>query len=307
MIGFAGKYWLKVKIKESLFFSKSDKREEIMGLSRIRVKVFFVMTVLLMFGGCNVGPSMTYLKKDGTNKTHSTSQLCFNPGDVAKLTLETIHAGPLKEQLETAKGSIGNREIFVYAKIYKNGEFLKYQTISQAEHMTSYHDLVIQNPNLFTDTMGKDHYQITLKVFEIDGLLLARFMRQFHKADPQIFEATFSPGDTMMMGVKSIINGIFDVVFAVTGRTLDDWTSLVGSEKVLEHSIYLVNATTKTCTAVAGEQTYHIQGGDYYISGIKSDEASIYGDAKTKYDTLANVDPKFPFVVFTAQVLKPQP
>jgi hypothetical protein len=171
--------------------------------------------------------------------SHPTSQILVTHGKIVKLSLRAVHVADLQESYESEKSSTGNRELLIYAKIYKNGDFLRYEKITDiAEHMMSYQPVVVQRDDWFAEPIT-GNYHIQLKIYEVDTKNLVKFLRRVHNTDMHALEPYFAPGDTFMAGVKQIINGVFDVVLSMTGRSLDDWAAKIGADKAFEHSIYI--------------------------------------------------------------------
>lgn len=207
------------------------------------MKIIISLFLLFLAGCASHPPSLTFRYDSGEFEVHSTSQILAKHGEIMKLSLKAFNVAELQESRETNRGSLGNREILIYTKVYKNGNFLKYEKLTDlAEHMTAYHPVVIQQENIFTDTIDSN-YHIIIKAYEVDSKLLVKMLRRINKSDPESLEAPFLPGDTLMTGIKSIISGVFDVVLSVTGKTLDDWAMKIGADPILEHSIY-INPTT---------------------------------------------------------------
>ena len=184
---------------------------------------------------------------------------------------------------------IGNRELLLYAKIYRNGQFLRYSKITDiAEHMSAYQPVVVQKPVFFTETVD-GYYQIVIKGYEVDTKHLVKALRRVRNTDIEGLEqAGYSPGDVITTGLRDVVFGIFDMVFAVSGKTLDDWVARWGADKVFEHSIYV----TPNGAENDPEQIVLLGSGDerYFEDADPKTDSDVNKKVRTSLGTLENAD-----------------
>ena len=216
---------------------------------------------------------------------HPTSAVQAKEGTVVRLSVRSAYLAGLNESKATKEGYIGNRELLLYAKIYKNGQFLKYTKITDlAEHMAAYEPVVVQKPVFFTETLD-GYYHIIIKGYEVDAKTLVKALRRVRNTDVESLEQTsYAPGDVFTTGLKDVVFGIFDMVFGITGRTLDDWVAKWGADKVLEHSIYVTpggadNGTDQIVVLGSGD-------GSYFVKADAKNDADINKRVRKSLDTL---------------------
>lgn len=219
--------------------------------------IFGLLTVVVLSiisTGCasKLSPSSTFVydqtkgKIGDTSKReqaqHPTSHIPVALNEVVQISVIEVCPTELHESPEQKINSTGNREVIIYAKIYKNGEFQNYVKITDlGEHMTVNNCVVVQKSNIFSTTMDGSHYQIILKGYETDTKSLVRFLKRVNKTDVENMEfGAYTPGDTFTAGFKSFVTGLFDMVSSITGRSIADWTAKLGADKFFEHSIYVV-------------------------------------------------------------------
>ncbi len=239
-----------------------------------------IIVLLFLFTGCadKFHPAFTFKtesdveNKDSLDfKKHSTSHINAKLGSVIRLNLDSSYIASDNEHDGTKEiASVGNREILVYAKIYKNGQYVQYKNlVNIAEHMWLFNPAVINDKNIFTETIN-DYYRIELKIFEIDTPSLIKALRFVKGAKLDELGGKYAPGDSFMTGFKEIIIGFFDSVSGLlSGRTVDDLVALIGSDPLFEHSIYISPAqntsSIKGLLLVGGNgsdtTTYNIQEG----------------------------------------------
>lgn len=203
--------------------------------------------------GCasTIAPSFTFKYCPARDQTcspkdylrrHPTSTIQAQEGTAVRLSIQSAYFAELQESNAIIDGYsyIGNRELLLYAKIYKNGQFIRYYKITDiAEHMSAYEPVVVQKPVFFTETVD-GYYQIVIKGYEVDTKKLVKALRRVRNTDIESLEqASYSPGDVFTTGLRDVVFGIFDMVFGITGKTLDDWVAKWGADKVFEHSIYV--------------------------------------------------------------------
>jgi hypothetical protein len=216
-------------------------------------RMLIVGLVAVGLSGCasTIAPSFTFKYCPPRDQTcspkdylrrHPTSAIQAQEGTAVRLSIQSAYFAELKESNAIIDGYryIGNREVLLYAKIYKNGQFLRYNKITDiAEHMSAYEPVVVQKPVFFTETVD-GYYQIVIKGYEVDTKKLVKALRRVRNTDIESLEqASYSPGDVFTTGLRDVVFGIFDMVFGITGKTLDDWVAKWGADKVFEHSIYV--------------------------------------------------------------------
>lgn len=246
--------------------------------------------------GCasTVAPSFTFKLATSdcpTEKSclirHPTSAIQATEGTVVRLSVQSAYVAKLVERRATKEGYIGNRELLLYAKIYKNGQFLRYSKITDvAEHMAAYEPVVVQKPVFFTEPVD-GYYHIILKGYEVDTKTLVKALRRVRSTDVESLEkAGYSPGDTFMTGLKDVVFGLFDMVLGITGRTLDDWAAKINADKVFEHSIYV----TPGDAAKGTEQIVVLGSGDnsYFVKAGAENDNTINTYVQEKLGTLEN-------------------
>ena len=220
-----------------------------MNILKLLTTIFFISLIT----GCyeKISPAYTFKTSDDIKnsaqielKKHSRSQINIEKGKVIRLNLDTSYISSDDEydgHKENDKiDGVGNRELLVYAKIYKNGKFIQYKNlVNIAEHMWLYSPMAVNNTNIFTETIDS-YYRIELKVYEVDTSSLVKILRMVQNTDIESIESTYNPGSSTMTGIKKILMGIFDVVSGVTaGRTVDDFAAIIEAEPLFEHSIYI--------------------------------------------------------------------
>jgi len=252
-------------------YSESHHKEEEMK------NMLIVWLIAVGLCGCasTIAPSFT-LKYSTSNCPangstclirHPTSAIQATEGTVVRLSVRSAYVAKLVESRATKEGYIGNRELLLYAKIYKNGQFLRYSKITDvAEHMAAYEPVVVQKPVFFTEPVD-GYYHIILKGYEVDTKTLVKALRRVRNTDVESLEkAGYSPGDTFMTGLKDMVFGIFDMVLAITGRTLDDLAAKINADKIFEHSIYVTpggaaSGTDKIVVLGSGDSSYFVKAG----------------------------------------------
>lgn len=212
------------------------------------ISILVFLAILVILGGCvaQKPPAVTFRVEETDLASddfvhHPTSRITVKPGTILQLRADGGIAGQLDpETIGAYKGSVSQREVLFYAKIYKNGDFVGYTKITNvAEGMTAGQPFTITNPSFFTETIN-DTYKIVLKGYEIDTKALAEYWRRAENSDPSSIEPTFAPGATFATGIKSILVGASDVLFSFTGRRVDDWILRFGADHFIEHSFYII-------------------------------------------------------------------
>ncbi|WP_321493953.1 hypothetical protein [uncultured Desulfobacter sp.] len=297
--------------------------------------LIMIATSLFLFccaGKSQIAPSYTFKlsKKSGVTSTvaetpmikltrHPTSAIEVKEGSVIRLSLDCAYLTELDEKSATSKGQVGNRELMLYAMIYKNGQFLRYSKITDlAEHMATYQPVVVQNQIFFTETIDTN-YHIILKGYEVDTKALVKALRRVRSTDiTSIEKSSFSPGDTFLAGFKDIVFGVFDVVLSVTGKSLDDWAANLNATKVFEHSIYVTSRmkddeTDKLLILGSGKVDYFVNKNattdadinQYVRENITMLEAKTFL-SKDLIDGTDNILSKAPYLILTAERLTNQ-
>jgi len=206
-------------------------------------RIWTFAALLLCLNGCSVNHSaLTFKYNDAAQKLTRAPQSTIEvtKGKVLRLTLETARLGSLPEKHSEKKGEGGKREVMIIAKIFKNGQFVRYATITDiAEHMYPYQPAAINAPQFFTETID-GYYQICLKAYELDSKYAVRLLRQIRNTDLSVLDSTaYAPGDALTAGFQQVLYGAFDILASLTGKTVDGWIAYWGSTKVFEHSLYI--------------------------------------------------------------------
>lgn len=250
------------------------------------MRIVGLIASLFIITSCTHQPGYTFLLDNGSLKGHSESVIEVEQSDTIQLRLDSAIAGFLKESVGSFGDSICAREILLYAKIYKNGYFLEYKKITDiATDMCSYKPFVIQNDIIFTGT-ADDFYQIELKGYEVDTKALVRFLRRTQKVDIDTLEGgPFNPGSTFASGFKAAITGAFDMLFSVTGRSIDDWAAKVSADLFLHHTIYIAprsHEVSPITTDVGGSsKEYFLVVGNAY-PGMTCSNKDCYSKSNLK-------------------------
>ncbi|MDC5853573.1 hypothetical protein [Vibrio europaeus] len=269
--------------------------------------VYFIISSLLLWGcagNSKSPPSYTFdLVKESCSDNVCDFKLDRNPesaikvrdGDVMRLSVESTYVTSLPENSALNAGQFGNRELLLYAIIYKNGQFLKYEKITDvAEHVSVYQPVVVHRPEFFTESV-RGYYHIIIKGYEVDTKALVKFLRRTRNTDiDSIEQSGFHPGDTFTSGLKNIVFGFFDVVLSVTGKSLDDWAANVNATKVFEHSVYLTTKGESTeekniLIVGSGDNNLFETCNEENICTAESD-IEIYKHAKTNIKKLESID-----------------
>ena len=218
------------------------------------MKLAITFLIVVFLSGCssnpNLRPSYTFKLAEScsakadcsfTLDRHSESTIAAREGSVVRLAVKKAYLTSLSEKSATKKGQLGNRELLLYATIYKNGQFLRYAKITDiAEHVSIYQSAVVHKPIFFTEAID-GYYHIIIKGYEVDTKTLVKALRRVRTTDVEAIEnSSFSPGDTFTTGLKDVVFGLFDMVLSFTGKSLDDWAAHGHAAKLFEHSIYVV-------------------------------------------------------------------
>jgi hypothetical protein len=226
-------------------------------------KTLIILSIFLIASCSSMRQGQTFLMVDKKPlKRVNSSQIWAEDNKIVQLTLTRAHLANLRESKSSAKGLVGGREILIYAKIYKDGYFQGYRMVTDnAEHMQNSASAVIEKPIFFTETIDSS-YRIELKAYEVDATTLVKVLRRTEKTDFEVLESSaYAPGDAFTKGFSNIIFGLFDVVSSLSGRSVDDWVSKAGSDKIFEHSIYVTpTLDISSKENIADEQHYLIVG-----------------------------------------------
>lgn len=233
------------------------------------------------------------LKVERVNKTterpypvkHNTNTVFVNPGQLISIELDDAYFPDLPEDWagkgkklpeERKNGSlgysaepyvhkgIGNRELLIYANIYRDGKLFKHSVISDlVEHVTTSEFATITNPRFFTETIDAGYYQILIKAFEVNTTDLVRVVRRSNQLDYGAMETSYNFGEALSMGISDFVKGAFGIASSITGRPLDSLVAQARSVPIMEHSIYIVprKGTTELNTTsklvVIGNSTHN--------------------------------------------------
>jgi hypothetical protein len=226
-------------------------------------KTLIILSIFLIASCSSMRQGQTFLMVDKKPlKRVNSSQIWAEDKKIVQLTLTSAHLANLKESTSSDESLVGGREILIYAKIYKGGYFQGYRMVTDnAEHMQNSASVAIEKPVFFTETIDSS-YRIEIKAYEVDATTLVKILRRTEKTDFEVLESSaYAPGDAFTKGFSNIIFGLFDVVSSISGRSIDDWVSKAGSDKVFEHSIYVtptLNIASKE--NIANNQHYLIVG-----------------------------------------------
>ena len=264
-------------------------------------RVLIVGLVAVGLSGCasTIAPSFTFKysaqrdsacsPNDSSRRLsrHPTSAIQAKEGTLVRLSVRSAYFAELQESNAIKNGYkyFGNRELLLYAKIYRNGQFLRYSKITDiAEHMSAYQPVVVQKPVFFTETVD-GFYQVVIKGYEVDTKKLVKALRRVRNTDIESFEqAGYSPGDVFTKGLRDVVFGIFDMVLGITGKTLDDWVANRGADKVFEHSIYV----TPGGPDMGVDEIVVLGSGSkkYFEYSDRADDAQINDPVRTSLNTL---------------------
>lgn len=198
---------------------------------------------------------------------HNTNTVYVNPGQVLSIELDDAYFPELPEDWrgkgkklpeETRSGrleypeqpfvsdGIGNRELLIYANIYKDGRLLKHSVISDlVQHVTTAEFATVTNPRFFTETIDSGYYQILIKVHEVNTTGAVRVLRRADQLEYSELEATYNFGEAFTMGVGDVVKGAIGITTSITGRPLDSLIAQAKSVPIMEHSIYIVPTVRK--------------------------------------------------------------
>lgn len=218
------------------------------------LKYLGLLVSLVLFTACTskFQPAYSFKTEDKIEKEtkiklqkHSRSDIQVEAGKVIKLNLDSFYIASDGKSDEGKNDSIGNRELLLYAKIYRNGIFVQYKNlINISEHMWLFNPSVINDTNIFTETIN-DNYRIELKAYEVDTVEFIKTLRFVKNTDLSKFESNYAPGDSFTTGFKKIVVGLFDSVSGLlSGRTIDDLVGVLNAEPIFEHSIYITKANS---------------------------------------------------------------
>lgn len=271
----------------------------------MRILYGYFIGILFIFTGCveKIYPSFTYktttpIDKNTTTlnfEKHFKSQINVESGKVIRLNLDEVFVASDDESdgWTNSKDSIANREFLVYAKIYKNGIFTQYKNLVHvSEHMSLFNPMVINDTNIFTETINSDNYRIELKVYEVDTSSVVKTLRLVKNNNLEALEGKYAPGDSFMTGVKEIVIGLFDSIAGLlSGRTVDDLAAISHAEPILEHSIYITPTTREKDNITA----FLLVGGNGSIneSVYNIEQNSSKNINQVNYDSYENIDNKF--------------
>ncbi|MBF8273803.1 MAG: hypothetical protein HW380_2908 [Magnetococcales bacterium] len=174
-----------------------------MKFKALKTALAIALLSAITVSGCasRVAPSFTFAfskdsaTKDETLVRHSENEITVQPGKTISIILDKFHPGAMNEANEARLGSLGNRELLFYAKIYKNGYFERYVTlVDLAKHVHSFQMAPIENQTLFTETIKDARYQIVLRAYEVDTETIVRVLRRAKQIDlNQIENEDFRP------------------------------------------------------------------------------------------------------------------
>lgn len=237
-------------------------------------KINSILSVLMTLGlaaSCShQQPVLTFnLNEDTTTSTtnkdktynlvrNPQSAISVAPTKVLQLWMNNAYLAQLYDKKPIKEGYSGRREVLIYAIIYKDGVFQKFSKITDlADSMSSYQPVVVQKPNFFTETIDASYYQIIIKAFEVDTEGLVRILRRVDNTDISKIASgatPYAPGATFVSGFQTVLHGLFDMILSVTGKSVDDWVEQIASDKVFEHSIYVVPASEGGSETVLGKE-----------------------------------------------------
>ncbi|MBT4161952.1 MAG: hypothetical protein HOE54_11650 [Gammaproteobacteria bacterium] len=264
-------------------------------------KFLFLFLCTILVSGCATKSGHAFLAKETTAAVApasakyslvpvSESQIWVEHKKILRLTLNAAHLANLHEPRASKKGLIADREVLLYAKVYKNSVFQGYQLITNvAEHMRGNANVAIESPIFFTETIDGPA-KVELKAYEIDASGLTKLLRRIKGTDLSTLEGgPYDPGETFTKGLADTLFGLFDIMSSVTGRSIDGWVAKIGADKVLEHTIYISPIEDPTTKQFKAKDKYYFIVGDepkdLLKSSTKKNDAEISADVEAALAT----------------------
>ncbi len=256
---------------------------------------FIVAVISLIITGCaDKLPSQVFIKaSDGkTHKPYFNNTIYANSHQVVSIKMQNVSLCGLDESSAKKAGSLGNREVLLYADIRKNGIVESTHVISDiVRDVTECESMTLTSPLFFRRPLNQgDYYEIVIRAYESDTPAVAKLVRAT-PTSMEKFGQDFS-SNALFTSIKTLFSSIVDVVVSLTGKNIDTWVAQLGATKIMEQYLYVVyddsNLSTgiqDTALTILGKD--FIQVTDQNMTEMKNEFKKKIEDlsAKKEFDT----------------------